>query len=104
MTQPSRDRSTDRAAPRSGDWWPGGMGHPHLAGYQSGMGYAYFANAQRLAIDRFGTVTLHDTRGHDIRGVLPALGPGALRFSSADGPVAPDELPVVSGPVAAPGN
>lgn len=88
---------TERAAPRSGDWWPGGMGHPHLAGYQNGIGYAYFALAHRLALDRFGVVTLHDTRGHDIRGVLPQVGPGTMRFTSADGPVDPGELPVVPG-------
>lgn len=84
---------TDRAAPRSGDWWPGGMGHPHSAGFQNGVRYAYFANAHRLAVDRFGVVTLYDTRGHDIGGVLPPSGPGsALRFASPDGPVGPENL------------
>lgn len=82
-------------APRSGDWWPGGMGHPHLAGYHNGMGYAYFAKAHRLAVDRFGVVTLYDTRGYDIRGVLPLFGPGRLQFASSDGPVDAGDLPVV---------
>lgn len=36
---------------RSGDRWPGGMGHLSSVGSPNGMRYAYFARANRLAID-----------------------------------------------------
>jgi hypothetical protein len=91
--------------PRSGDWWPGGMGHPNSAGSQGGLRYAYFARAHRLAVERDGVMTLHDTSGHEISGVAlqPSVG-GALRFSSRHGPIDLADLPVVNGPLAATGD
>ena len=82
--------------PRSGDWWPGGMGHPNSAGSQNGMRYAYFARAHRLAIEHGGAVALYDTHGHEIRGVSQQQGPGGtLRFTSQHGAVDVATLPVV---------
>jgi hypothetical protein len=83
--------------PRSGDWWPAGMGHPNSAGAQNGMRYAYFARARRLAIERDGALTLYDTGEHEIRGIAQQQSlSGALRFSSAQGPVDLASLPVVT--------
>ena len=62
---------TRRPTVRSGDWWPGGMGHPNNAGSQNGTRYAYFARARRLAIERGGVVTLYDTLDHELGKVSP---------------------------------
>ncbi len=83
---------------RSGDWWPGGMGHPNSVGSQNGTRYAWFARARRLAIERGGVVTLYDTLDREISGVSqPQSLSGALRFTSQHGPVAVASLPVVAG-------
>ena len=38
------------------------MGHLNSVGSQNGVRYAYFARANRLAIERDGAVTLYDTQ------------------------------------------
>lgn len=82
---------------RSGDWWPGGMGHPNSVGSQAGVRYAYFARARRLAIERDGEVTLYDTLDHELGGISPSQGASdGLRFTSPHGPVAVAGLPVVA--------
>lgn len=82
---------------RSGDWWPGGMGHPNEAGSHDGMRYAYFARARRLAIERGGLVTLYDTLDHTIGGVSQQPSPSAsLRFTSQHGAIDLASLPVVA--------
>lgn len=88
---------------RSGDWWPGGMGHPNSAGSQNGMRYAYFARARRLAIERDGAVTLYDTQDHQIGGVSQQQSlSGSLRFTSQHGVVELASLPMVAGGGATP--
>jgi hypothetical protein len=83
---------------RSGDWWPGGMGHPNCAGSQNGVRYAYFARARRLAIERDGVITLYDTLDHELGNPsAPQSLSGALRFDSLRGPVEVASLPVVAG-------
>lgn len=83
---------------RSGDWWPGGIGHPNSVGSLNGTRYAYFARARRLAIERGGVVTLYDTRDHEVSGVSPPLtSGGALRFTSQHGPADVTSLPVATG-------
>jgi len=87
---PVAQARVDRVAamPRSGDWWPGGMGHPNSVGSQNGVRYAYFARARRLAIERGSELTLYDTQDHEISGVSQQQGTsGALRFASQHGPV-----------------
>lgn len=82
---------------RSGDWWPGGMGHPNSEGSKNGMRYAYFARARRLAIERGDVVTLYDTQDHEISGVSPEQSlVGALRFASQHGAVDVASLRVVA--------
>jgi len=103
---PPREPSPEAVAPgplarpptvRSGDWWPGGMGHPNSAGSQGGMRYAYFARACRLAIERGGVVTLYDTLDHELGGVAPSHSlSGGLRFTSPRGPVEVAGLPVAA--------
>lgn len=83
---------------RSGDWWPGGLGHPNSVGSHHGMRYAYFARARRLAIERAGVVTLYDTQDHEIGGVSQTQSlSGSLRFATPHGPVEVTRLPVVAG-------
>jgi hypothetical protein len=82
---------------RSGDWWPGGMGHPNSVGSVNGVRYAYFARARRLAIERGGVVTLYDTLDHEISGVSRPQSPSsALRFTSQHGPIDLASLPVLA--------
>ena len=40
----------------SGDWWPADLRWPNSTGAQNGVRYAYFAQAQRLAIELNGQV------------------------------------------------
>ena len=104
---PHREPSPEAVAPgplarpptlRSGEWWPGGMGHPNSAGSQSGMRYAYFARAQRLAIERGGVITLYDTLDYELGGVAPSQSlSGRLRFTSPRGPVEVASLPAAAG-------
>jgi hypothetical protein len=70
----------------SGDWWPENLHAPNSTGAQNGVRYAYFAQAQRLAIDVGGTVTVYDTLDHQIGGFSQqqSVG-GTLSFSSQYG-------------------
>jgi hypothetical protein len=80
-----------------GDWWPGDLLGPNSTGAQNGVGYAYFAQAQRLAIAVGGTVTVYDTLDHQIAGFSQqqSIG-GTLSFSSQYGLIDVASLPVVS--------
>ena len=83
---------------RSGDWWPGGMGHPNRVGSHDGTRYAYFARARRLAIECAGVVTLYDTLDHEFGGVSPPQGlNGALCFTSQHGAVDVGGLSMILG-------
>ncbi|MBL8424154.1 MAG: SHOCT domain-containing protein [Candidatus Accumulibacter phosphatis] len=81
----------------SGDWWPRNLGAPNSSGAQNGVRYAYFAQAQRLAIDVGGTVTVYDTLDHQIGGFSQqqSVG-GTLSFASQHGLIDVASLPVVS--------
>ena len=83
--------------PRSGDWWPGGLGHPNHIGARPGWRYAFFARARRLAVEHRGEVVLLDTLGRELGALLdaPAGGAESLRFDSPQGPVDAASLPVV---------
>jgi len=88
----------------SGDWWPADLRWPNSTGAQNGVRYAYFAQAQRLAIDVAGNVTVYDTLNHQIGGFSQqqSVG-GTLSFSSQFGLIDVASLPVVwaNGPVTA---
>ena len=74
------------------------MGHLNSVGSQNGMRYAYFARANRLAIERDGAVTLYGTQDHRIVGVTPQQSlSGPLRFASQHGAVDVASLPLVAG-------
>jgi hypothetical protein len=81
-------------------WWPAELGSPSSSGGQNDARYAYFPQAQRLAIDRNGQVTLYDTLDHQIGGVQQQQGGayGSLSFSSQFGTFTVDSLPRVGGP------
>ncbi|MBK7955776.1 MAG: SHOCT domain-containing protein [Candidatus Accumulibacter sp.] len=80
----------------SGDWWPADLHAPNSTGAQNGVRYAYFAQAQRLAIDVGGAVTVYDTLDHRIAGFSQqqSVG-GTLSFSSQYGLIDVASLPVV---------
>lgn len=87
----------------NGRWWPQELGAPASAGAQNGMRYAYFPDQRRLALDRQGSVTVHDTLDHRIGGFSQQQGgSGSISLSSQHGPVDLDRLPMLwrSGPQA----
>lgn len=80
-------------------WWPTELGTPGSAGSQDGMRYALFPAVHRLAVERGGQVTVHDTGDHVITGFgqqQSGGGTGTVTFSSQHGPVRLEDLPVVS--------
>ncbi len=80
---------------RSGDWWPGNLGQPSAAGAQNGLRYACFPQAQRVAVEQAGQVTVYDSGQHRISGVSQSQGDGQeLVFSSQLGDVRARDLPV----------
>jgi hypothetical protein len=88
----------------SGHWWPAELGTPAATGMQNTIRYAYFPEAQRLAIEINGQVAVYDTLDHQIRGVSQQQGSGAsLTFTSQHGLVSVSSLPVVSKQGVAPG-
>jgi hypothetical protein len=81
------------------NWWPAELGSPSSSGSQNDTRYAYFPHAQRLAIERNGAVTIHDTLNHQVGGVQQQQGGylGSLSFSSQFGTFTVESLPIVSG-------
>ena len=81
----------------SNDWWPSDLRFPNSTGAQNGVRYAYFAQARRLVIDVGGTVTVYDTRDHQIGGFSQqqSVG-GTLGFNSQYGLIDVASLPVIS--------
>ena len=87
----------------NGRWWPQDLGAPASAGAQNGMRYAYFPQQRRLALDRNGSVTVHDTLDHRLGGFSQQqAGSASISLSSQLGPVDIERLPVLwrSGPEA----
>ncbi|HKO52964.1 MAG TPA: SHOCT domain-containing protein [Polyangiaceae bacterium] len=82
------------------NWWPGNLGSPSSSGGQNDSRYAYFPQAQRLAIDRGGRVTVYNTLDHHIGGVQQQQGgaSGSLSFSSQFGTFTVDSLPLADQP------
>jgi hypothetical protein len=88
----------DATAPhgRTG-WWPESLGRPASSGAQNGMRYAVFPAARRVAIERGGKVSVHDSGDHRIGGVSQQQGASqSLRFTSQHGDVSLDAMPEVS--------
>ncbi|RZI74936.1 MAG: SHOCT domain-containing protein [Variovorax sp.] len=81
----------------SGDWWPADLRWPNSTGAQNGVRYAYFAQAQRLAIELNGQVTVYDTLDHQIGGFSQQQSyGGTLSFNSQYGLIDVASLPVIS--------
>ncbi|TVR63123.1 MAG: SHOCT domain-containing protein, partial [Candidatus Competibacteraceae bacterium] len=81
----------------SSDWWGADLRWPTSTGAQNGVRYAYFAQAQRLAIDLGGRVTIYDTLDHQIGGFSQQQSHGgSLTFSSQYGLVDVASLPVLA--------
>lgn len=81
----------------SADWWGPDLRWPNSTGAQNGVRYAYFAQAQRLAIELNGTVTVYDTLDHQIGGFSQQQSyGGTLSFNSQYGLIDVASLPVLS--------
>jgi hypothetical protein len=93
----SRPALQSRTQPGGGEpWWPRELGSPDSAGAQNERRYAYFAGQRRLAVDEGGRVTVYDTLGHRIGGFSQQQsGSASTTFTSQDGPVDLNRLPVV---------
>ncbi|MGF1583495.1 MAG: SHOCT domain-containing protein [Gemmataceae bacterium] len=79
------------------NWWPSHLGTPSSTGSQNNIRYAYFASAQRLAVDTNGDVWVYDTLDHHIGGFSQQQGMGSsIIFTSQYGTVNLASLPVVS--------
>ncbi len=86
----------------SANWWPADLGQPGSTGAQNNLRYAYFPNAQRLAIDVNGQVTVYDTGNHQIGGFgQQQSGDQSITFTSQFGTVRVADLPVIS-PISSP--
>jgi Short C-terminal domain len=94
---PSAEAGSGHVPPRPADaWWPAELGAPASSGAQDGVRYAYFPASRRLAVQREGRVSLHDTGPHRIFGVSQQQGAGRLLvFSSDRGEVRLEDLPLV---------
>lgn len=80
-----------------GRWWPEELGQPTSSGAQNGQRYAVFPDKRRLAIERDGRVTLHDTGDHRIGGVSQQQGSSSnLSFSSGFGSISLYDLPEIA--------
>lgn len=79
--------------------WPEELGAPTFSGGQDNYRYAYFANKNRLAIERNGQMTIYDTLDHHITGTSQQQqnGISSVAFTSQYGVVNVQDLPVVSG-------
>jgi len=78
--------------------WPAELGAPSSSGSQNDMAYAVFPATRRLAIERYGLVTVYDTGDHQIGGVSQQQsGDQSLTFTSQYGLVRLYDLPIVSG-------
>lgn len=87
--------------PGSNQWWPQDLGAPFSSGGQNDIRYAVFPN--RLAVERFGDVTVYDTLDHQIGGVSQQQGGDtSLSFSSQYGTISVNSLPIISGSNSAP--
>lgn len=83
--------------PGSSQWWPADLGSPFSSGAQNDIRYAVFPG--RLAVERFGEVTVYDTLDHQIGGVSQQQGGDtSLSFSSQYGTISVNSLPLISGP------
>ncbi len=82
----------------SPEWWPAALGHPTASGSQNGVRYAVFPAARRVALERDGAVSVRDSGERRITGVSQQQGVvGTLVFSSPEGAIDADVLPVVGG-------
>lgn len=78
-------------------WWPAEFGIPASSGAQNDMRYAWFPQARRLVVARGADVTIYDTGSHVLGGVSQQQSTGrSLTFTGQDGPVRPEDFPVVS--------
>jgi hypothetical protein len=79
------------------NWWPQELGLPSATGSQNNTRYAYFANANRLAVKTGGDVWVYDTLNHHIGGFSQQQSGGSsITFSSQFGTVNLASLPVVT--------
>ena len=107
QAQSQRQQGGDASNVGAAGWWPAELGTPASSGAQDSIGYAYFPDTRRLAIQHEGRVNLYDTADHRIYGVSQQQGNGVRgpTFSSDKGQVRLADLdpvdplaPTLSGP------
>jgi hypothetical protein len=70
-------------------WWPPELGTPSATGAQNTLRYALFPAAQRLAVDRDGRVSVHDSGDLQLSGCSQSGDSGEVRFTTSDGATIP---------------
>jgi len=77
-------------------WWPPELGTPSATGAQNSLRYALFPTAQRLAVERDGRVTVHNSGELQLSGCSQSGTSGEVRFTTSDGAtIALSSLPEV---------
>jgi hypothetical protein len=74
-------------------WWPRELGSPGASGAQNDLRYAVFPAARRLAVERNGRVSVHDTGDLQISGCSQASGEAGVRVTTSSGTVSLASLP-----------
>ena len=77
-------------------WWPRALGVATSLGSQNQLHYAYFEQAERLAVMDGSMVKIYNTGGRHINGVSQHGSGRGVRFSTSTGAVELGELRLVS--------
>jgi hypothetical protein len=74
-------------------WWPPELGTPSSTGAQNTLRYAVFPAARRLAVDRHGQVSVHDSGDHQIAGCSQGSEGEEVLVTTSAGTVTLSSLP-----------
>ncbi len=80
------------------EWWPRELGNPNTAGGQNDVRYAFFGDAQRLAVQSGGKTTIYDTGDLRIGGVAQQQNnnDSSVTFTSQNGDVQLKDLRITN--------
>jgi hypothetical protein len=74
-------------------WWPPELGTPSSTGAQNTLRYAVFPAARRIAVDRHGQVSVHDSGDHQIAGCSQGSEGEEVLVTTSAGTVTLSSLP-----------
>jgi hypothetical protein len=77
-------------------WWGDALGEPAASGSQGGARFAFFPDKKLLLIERAGRIQLFDSGEHYIGSVVQVQHGKAFVFTSEQGPINLDDLPLLS--------